>query len=59
MTCQAGRRGAAAVLAVLSARGIKRAAEQRLLVQRSTSQADLDKWLRQAATARSADEVFA
>ena len=47
------------VLAVLAARGIELTAEQKRRVQRSTSQANLDNWLRQAATAHSADEVFA
>lgn len=50
---------AEAVLAVLAARGIELTAEQKHRVQCSTSQANLDKWLHQAATAQSADEVFA
>jgi len=47
------------VLAVLAARGIEITPEQNQLITRSTSLASLDKWLRQAATADSADEVFA
>jgi hypothetical protein len=50
---------AEAVLAVLAARGIELTAEQRHRVQHGASPADLDKWLGQAATAHSADEVFA
>jgi hypothetical protein len=50
---------AEAVLAVLAARGIEITDAQRRRVQHSASQADLDKWLGRAATAHSADEVFA
>jgi hypothetical protein len=48
-----------AVLTVVAARGIELTAQQERRIRRSTSQANLDKWLRQAATAHSADEVFA
>jgi hypothetical protein len=47
------------VLAVLAARGIELTPAQKRRVQRSTSLANLDKWLRRAVTAHSADEVFA
>ena len=50
---------AEAVLAVLATRGIELTTQQRRRIIRSTSQANLDKWLRQAVAARNADEVFA
>ena len=50
---------ARAVLAVLKARGIEITPSQEALVSGCASLAELDTWLERAATANSADEVFA
>jgi hypothetical protein len=50
---------ARALLAVLAARGIELTTEQRRRIEDSTSLSELDKWLERAATASTADEVFA
>jgi hypothetical protein len=50
---------AKAVLAVLNARGIEITRSQATRIRRCTSLAKLDMWLERAATAKSADEIFA
>ncbi len=50
---------AEAVLAVLKARGIEITPSRQAFIKRCTSLTDLEKWLQRAATANSADEVFA
>jgi hypothetical protein len=50
---------ARALIAVLAARGIELTIEQKRCIEDSTSLSTLDKWLERAATASTADEVFA
>ena len=50
---------AKSILAVLAARRIKVTADQRAAIERCADLGQLDEWLRRAATAESADEVFA
>lgn len=47
------------ILAVLAARGIEITPGQRTEIVESPSMKQLDEWLRRAATANSADDVFA
>jgi len=50
---------AAALLAVLKARGIEITPARKTLIERCTSLAKLDRWLERAATASTANEIFA
>lgn len=48
-----------ALLAVLEARGIELTEQERARIQQSTDLDELDRWVRRAATAASAHELFA
>ena len=50
---------AASVVAVLSARGMRLSDQQRARLEACSDVATLDRWIVRAATAESADDVFA
>jgi hypothetical protein len=50
---------ARAVLVVLDERGITATSDQESLIEQCTDLDQVDKWLRRAVTAESADQVFA